>query len=120
MVLPQVQLHHPQVPSEVSSRTAARWIHKLGFEPSSTKKGVYIYLRKLEALESTHAPRPPTYDEPDPEPSDRRKLVLIFIMRAEKGKQPIKPKSQGRGTMVSNFTDKHCGYLCLSDEEYER
>ena len=82
--LPQVKLHHPQVPSSISERTAARWLHQLGFEPASTKKGVYInghersdvveyrklYLRKLEILESTHAPPPPVSDEPAPEPSD--------------------------------------------------
>lgn len=141
-LLPQVRLHHPQVPSDVSNRTVARWLHQLGFEPSSTKKGVYIdghersdvvdyrkiYLRKLEALESTHAPRPPVSGEPDPELS-----VPIFHdestfhsnddqkwMWAEKGKQPIRPKSQGRGIMVSDFIDEHNGYLRLSDEEYDR
>lgn len=92
-----------------------------------------IYLRKQEALESTHAPKPPVSDEPDPEPSDRWKLALIFHdestfhsnndqkwMWAEKGKQPSKPKSQGRSIMVSVFIDEHCGYLHLNDEEYER
>ena len=62
--LPQVKFHHPQVPSSISERTAARWLHQLGFEPPSTKKRVYIdghecsnvveykklYLRKLEIL----------------------------------------------------------------------
>ena len=41
-------------------------------------------------------------------------------MWAEKGKQPIKPKSQGRGILVINFLDEHNGYLHLSDEEYDR
>ena len=31
-------------------------------------------------LESTHAPPPPVSDEPAPEPSDRRKVVLILDM----------------------------------------
>ena len=92
-----------------------------------------IYSRKLEALESTHAPHPPTSDEPTLEPSHRRKLVLIFHdestfhsnndqgwMWAENGKQPIKPKSQGRGIMVSDFVDEHNGYLNLTDEEFDR
>ena len=140
VLLPQVRLHHPQVPADISTRTMARWLHQLRFAPSSTKKGVYIdghersdvveyrkiYLRKLEALESTHAPHQPTSDEPPLEPSDRRKLVLLFHdestfhsndnqgwMWAEKGKQLIKPKSQGRGIMVSDFVNKHNGYLCL-------
>ena len=146
MLLPQVRLHHPQVPADVSTRTTACWLHHLGFAPSSTKKGVYIdgheqsdvvdyrkiYLRKLEALESTHAPHPPTSDEPQPEPLDRRKLVLIFHdkstfhsyddqgwMWAEKGKQQIKPKTQG-GIMMSDFVDEHNGYLDLTDEEFHR
>ena len=83
---------HPQVPSSISERITIRWLHQLGFEPVFTKKGVYIdghehsdaveyrklYLRKLEILESTHVPPPPVSDEPAPEPSDCRKLVLIF------------------------------------------
>ena len=92
VLIPQVRLHYPQVPADVSTRTMARWLHQLGFAPSSTKEGVYIdghkrsdevdyrkvYLRKLEALESTHAPHLPTSDKPPPETSDHRKLVLIF------------------------------------------
>jgi len=38
---------------------------------------------------------------------------------AEKGKQLIRPKGQGRGIMVSDFIEKHGGYLRLSNEEYE-
>ena len=147
VLLPQVKLHHPQVPSSISDRTAVRWLHQLGFEPASTKKGVFIdghersdvveyrklYLRKLEILESTHAPPPPISGEPAPvSSSDRRKLVLIFHdevvyhsnddqkwMWSEKGKQPIRPKSQGRALMVSDFIEEHNGYLRLSDEEFD-
>jgi len=91
-----------------------------------------LYLRKLEILESTHAPPPPVSDEPAPERSDRRNLVLIFHdeaayhsnddqkwMWAEKRKQPIRPKGQGRGIMVSDFIEGHGRYLRLSNEEYE-
>ena len=67
-LLPLVRKHHPEAPAKVSIPTATRWLHKLGFNPSSTKKGLYIdgherkdvvdyrklYLRKLEVLESTH------------------------------------------------------------------
>ena len=146
-LIPQVQLHHPQVPSSISERTAVRWLHQLGFQPASTKKGVFIdghersdvveyrklYLRKLEILESTHAPPPPVSDQCAPEPSDRRKLVLIFHdeatyhsnddqkwMWSEQGKQPIRPKSQGRGLMVSDFIEEHSGYLKLTDTEYDK
>ena len=41
-------------------------------------------------------------------------------MWAEVGKQPIRPKGQGRGIMVSDFIDEHCGYLRLSDQENEQ
>ena len=41
-------------------------------------------------------------------------------MWAEKGKQPIRPKSLGRELMVSDFIEEYGGYLQLSDEEYER
>ncbi len=92
VLLPQVRVHHPQVPSSISDRTAVRWLYQIGFKPVSTKKGIFIdghersdvveywklYLRNLEILESTHAPPPPVSDEPAPEPSDRRKLVLIY------------------------------------------
>lgn len=38
-LLPLVKEHHPDAPSKVSLPTATRWLHKLGFNPSSTKKG---------------------------------------------------------------------------------
>ena len=76
---------------------------------------------------------PPVSGEPNPGPSDCRKLALNFHhestfhsnddqkwMWAEKGKQAIKPKSQGQGIMVNDFIDEHNGYLCLNDKEYER
>ena len=72
-LLPKVSDHHPSVPSKVSVQTAVRWLHSLGFEKLSSKKGIYIngherqdvvdyrklYLRKHEILASTHAPPPP-------------------------------------------------------------
>ena len=80
-LLPHVRQHHPSVRQEISAVTATRWLHKLhnlGFYPTSTKKGFYIdgherqdvveyrklFLRKLEILESTHAPAPRVSDEP--------------------------------------------------------
>ena len=66
------------------------------------------------------------------EDESKKKLVLIYHdestfhsndgqgwLWAEEGKQPIRPKGQGRGLMVSNFIDEHSGYLALSDQEYE-
>ena len=66
------------------------------------------------------------------EDSTKRKLVLIYHdestfhsndgeswVWAEAGKQPIHPKGQGRGIMVSDFIDEHNGFLKLSDEQFE-
>ena len=93
-LLPVVVPYHPQVPEQISTRTATRWLHILGFQPSSTHKGVYLdgheredvvqyrklYLRKLEILESTHAHPPPCSDEPDQagDTSDKKKRVLLY------------------------------------------
>lgn len=148
-LLPLVREHHPHIPAKISLNTACRWLHKLGFQPSSTRKGVYIdghertdvieyrtlYLRRLEILSSTHAPPPLCTDEVS-EPfigPQRRHLVLLFHdestyhsnedqgwMWAEKGNQPIKPKGQGRGIMVSDFVDEFNGLLSLTTEEFER
>ena len=148
-LLPIVQDHHPQVPAAISTRTARQWLHALGFQPSPAHKGVYfdgheredvvqyrsLFLRKLEILESTHAPPPPCSDMPSPvlDTSGRKKLVLLYHdestfhsndgqgwMWAEQGRQPIRPKGQGRGIMVSDFIEEYDGYLRLSDEMFER
>lgn len=144
-LLPKVSEHHPSVPSKISVRTGVRWLHSLGFEKVSSKKGIYIdgherqdvvdyrklYLRKHEILASTHAPPPPCSDEPPAEPSTQKKLVLIFHdestfhsnddqgwMWGEKDKIIIKPKGQGRGIMVSDFIEEHYGFLRLSEHEF--
>ena len=94
-LLPMVRTHHPNIPSSVSNHTVCLWLHKLGFKPSSTRKGVYIdgherddvvkyrklYLKCLEILSSTHAPPLFCTDEIPPEPflgPQRRNLVLLF------------------------------------------
>ncbi len=145
-LLPEVVQHHLQVSTQISIRTATRWLHHLGFHPSSAHKGVYfdghersdvvdyrkLFLRKLEILEATHEPPPPCSDEMRVEPSDKKKLVLIYHNEstfhsndgkgwvwAEPGKQPIRPKGQGQGIMVSDFIEEQNGFLGLSDEEYE-
>ena len=91
--LPLVKQHHPDAPSQVSVPTATRWLHKLGFHPSSTKKGLYIdsherqdvveyrklYLRKLEVLASTHAPPPQVSDERETSVNSiMKRLVLLY------------------------------------------
>ena len=40
-------------------------------------------------------------------------------MWAEDGKVPIRPKSLGRGLMISDFATEHDGLLKLSDAELE-
>ena len=32
----------------------------------------------------------------------------------------MKPKSRGAGIMISDYIDEHSGFLCLTDQEYER
>ena len=140
--------NHPTVPKKVSESTAGHWLHFLGFHPSETMKGVYfdrhecrdvveywrIFLRKLEVLEGTHAPPPTCGDEQAANGSTgttQKHLVLIFHDEsifhsnedrgrawAEEGKQPIRPKGQGKGIMVSDFIIEYAGYLRLSDEEF--
>ncbi len=38
---------------------------------------------------------------------------------AEKGTSVMRPKSNGRGIMISDFIDEKNGYLALTDEEFE-
>ena len=92
-----------------------------------------LFLRKLEILQSTHALPPTCSDEPAiVSHSSGRELVLIYHdestfhsndgqgwMWAEKGRQPIRPKGQGRGLMVSDFIEEHDGYLRLSEETFQ-
>ena len=63
--------------------------------------------------------------------SQRKSWSLFTMMRARftrmmgkggcvvAGKQPIRPKGQGRGIMVSDFIDEYNGFLPFSDQEYE-
>lgn len=148
-LLPVVGNHHPKAPKKVSTTTATRWLHKLGFSPSSTKKGVYIdgherqdvvdyrklFLRKMEILETTHAQPPQASDEArviTEFDSSKKQLVMIYHDEsvfhsnedqgwawAEKWGQQIKPKGQGRGIMISDFIEEYNGYLCFDDTEYE-
>ena len=96
-----------------------------------------LYLRKLEILSSTHLPPPACEDGltaiQTGNPSAATHLVLIFhdessfhanegqsVMWDEEGRVPIRPKSQGRGLMVSDFVTEFDGLLQLSMEEYRR
>jgi len=42
-LLPKASEKYTNVPSKITERTARRWLHWLGFEPTTTKKGMYIY-----------------------------------------------------------------------------
>ena len=148
-LLPLVVNHHPEAPKKVSTTTATRWLHKLGFSPSSTKKGVYIdgherqdvvdywklFLKKMEILETTHAQPPQASDEArliTESDSSKKHLVMIYHDEsifhsnedqgwawAEKWGQQIKPKGKGRGIMISDFIEEYNGYLRFDDTEYE-
>ena len=41
-LLPKVVEHHPSAPTKISARTACCWLHSLGFQKISSKKGIYI------------------------------------------------------------------------------
>ena len=95
-----------------------------------------MYLRKLAILESTHRPPPLCVDgivqENIGNPTAQRQLVLLYHDEscfhanegpswqwAEEGKLAIRPKSAGRGIMVSDFIMEHDGFLALTDGEHE-
>ena len=41
-LLPKARDYHPEMATSITPRTARNWLHNLGFEPRSSKKGVYI------------------------------------------------------------------------------
>ena len=100
-LLPKVQENDANAPTTITERTAHRWLHWLGFEPMSSKKGVYIdghvradvveyrklYITKWDVWAKTHLPPPLCNDEPSqssvsvpilPPGQPPRKLILIF------------------------------------------
>lgn len=66
----------PGFPCSISPCTACKWLHDLGLNPTTYRKGVYVdgheredviqcrkvYLRKMEILECTHLPQPQCSD----------------------------------------------------------
>ena len=95
-----------------------------------------LYLRKLEILQSTRLPPPACFSGQTEESignvSAEKRLVLIYHDEsvfhandaqlwqwAEEDKITIRPKSQGRGLMISDFIEEHGGYLQLTTEEHE-
>ena len=95
-----------------------------------------LYLRKLEILQLSHLP-PPTCDNGATEEAignvdAEKRLVLMYHDEssfhanegqtwqwAEEDKLALRPKSQGRGLMVSDFIDEHSGFLRLTSQEHE-
>ena len=95
-----------------------------------------IFLNKILALQSTHLP-PPTCTSGQTEElignnEFEKRLVMIYHDEssfhanegqtwqwAEEDKQMLRPKSHGRGLMISDFIEEHGGYLQLAEEEHE-
>ena len=85
----------PNFPRTIGVKTATRWLHRLGYRPTSHKKGAYVdgheredviayrkeYLAIMKTLCDAHLPPPPASDEravtPPPDAETRKKLVLI-------------------------------------------
>ena len=135
----------PELPRSISIRTATRWLSRLGFRPTSHKKGAFVdgherddvvmYRREfLRQLKDSHRPPPPCSDEraatPPLNAESMKKLVLIYhdesIFNTSEGQlwmwaaedmAVLRPKTKGSGIMVSDFIDQHLGYLRLTEAE---
>lgn len=145
-LLPEAELA-PGCPHQIQPSTAIKWLHHIGFHPQSHKKSDSherddvveyrkLYLRKLEILSKAHLPPPACEDGlmafQTGDPSTAKHLVIFHdessfhanegesFMWAEERRVPIRPKSQGRGLMVSDFVTEFDDLLQLSMEEYRR
>ena len=98
------------------------------------------FLRKMVALGLLNKENAPTEEATEALPADLHapplevieKTIILFhdettfqanedqpTLWAEKGTSVMRPKSKGSGIMMSNFIDEKCGYLSLTQEEYE-
>ena len=99
----------PELPRSISVRTATRWLRRLGFRPTSHKKGAFVdgherddvvayrreFLQQLKQLKNSHRPPPPCSDEraatPPPNAESMKTLVLIYhdesIFNSNEGQQ---------------------------------
>lgn len=86
----------PNLPRSITVRTANRWLHRLGFRPTSHKKGAYVdgherddvvahrkkFLNEMKSLRESHLHPPPPSDEraltPPIDAESRKRLVLIY------------------------------------------
>lgn len=109
-----------------------------GHEREDVRKYRRLYLQKLKYIEATHKP-PPTCTDKIPswnagdEGKERR---VVFIYHDEttfsandatslgwhdpEGSRQLRPKSKGRGIMISDFVEEYGGYLQLTDDELKR
>ena len=107
-----------------------------GHEREDVVEYCRVYLRKIEILQSSHLPPPSCCsgetEEVIGDSNASKRLVIIYHDEsnfhsnegqswqwAEEDKLALRPNSQGRGLMVSDFIDEHSGYLCLSPEDQE-
>ena len=120
----------PGFPRTISLRIAAKWLNELCFHPTHYHKGLCIdgyerqdvvdnrklYLRKIEIIECSHLSPPLCLDEDIiGNISAQRKLILLFhdesCFHANEGpswgKLKVRPKSVGRGIMVSVFFPRY-------------
>lgn len=84
----------PNLPRSISVRIATTWLRRLGFQPTSQKKGAYVdgherddvvaqrkqFLDELKSLRELHLPPPPPCDErvttPPSDAETRKRLEL--------------------------------------------
>ncbi len=130
----------PGFPRKVSISTCNRWLHVMGFEVITPRKGPFIdgherpdvvedrtkflnrmvklgFLNLLNAPDDKAKPAIPVDIEP-PTVDKREKTVYIF--HTFNSNEDHEKKSRGAGIMVSDFVDNKNGMLALSSDEYER
>ena len=109
-LLPTITFY-PSLPHTISIETACVWLYQLDFQPIQILTGLYIE------------------DHECPDIVKHHKGFLTRVrelandaqvkMWGEPDTHMIRPKSSGAGLMVSGFIDDFCGFLRLSDEEFQ-
>ena len=135
----------PGFPRKIAIETARKWLHELGFEVLTARKGIFIdrkqFLRRMVKIGFLHFTNAPTQtyamaipEDIEPPPLEHREKTVIFfhdestfqsneyqsLQWGLKGSKMMKPKSRGAGIMLSDFIDEYSGFLAFTDEEYER
>ena len=131
----------PGFPRKISPETGRKWMHKLGFNVVSKKKGTFVdsheredvvaYRTTMVSLGFLNPDNAPTDEAKNALPSDLgpppaeviEKTVVLFhdetfqakedqpTLRAEKGTSVMCLNSRGCGIMVSDFISENHGYL---------